>query len=128
MMTGLAYKVREMSTKPGTPKQSGRVDVHEDATDAGSKPARATKKPTPAELLDLLIARAPALHAAGVTSLSIDGLSATLAPPPPPLDLRGTVVPDDDLPTHDHRDALNDPSLYGRGRVPGFKRPSKNEE
>ena len=88
------------------------------------------KKPTPAALLDLLISKAPALHAAGITSLTLDGaFTVTLQQPPAPLDLRGVEVPnDDETPTHEHRDALNDPSSYGRGRVPGFKRPPKNEE
>ena len=70
-------------------------------------------------LIDLLIERAPALIAAGVTSLSIDGLSATLAKPALPVgDLpKGTPV------ARQHTDPLRDASTYPGGRVPGFPRP-----
>jgi len=69
-------------------------------------------------LLDLLIKRAPALIAAGVTSVQIEGLSATLSPPPapPPLNAKPQPV------AKPHIDPMRDPSTYPGGRVPGFTR------
>lgn len=79
----------------------------------------ATKKTTTSEaLIDLVIDRAPKLLAAGVTSLAIDGLTVTLAPPPPKLgDLpKGTEPP------KQHIDPLKDAATYPGGRMPGFTR------
>lgn len=77
--------------------------------------------------IELLIASAPKLHAAGITSVSItgDGIAATLQPPPPALDLRGIEVPagDDRPPPTQHIDPMQDPTTYGGRPVPGFKPP-----
>lgn len=81
-------------------------------------------KRDPADILDAILARAPRLHAAGIQSLIIDGLSVTLVPPPAPLDLRGTVVENAAPP--DAADPLMDAATYGGGRVPGFQRPKKD--
>lgn len=77
-------------------------------------------KSSAAELLDLLIARAPALIAAGITSVSIEGLSATLAPPPPvaPPASKAKAQPV----AKSHTNPMLDPSTYPGGRVPGFTR------
>lgn len=84
------------------------------------------------KLIDLVIERAPALAAAGVTSLTVDGtLSITLAPPTGPTDLRGLQMPDTDEgagPPPTHIDPMQDPSTYPGGRVPGFTRPPRSEE
>lgn len=74
--------------------------------------------PTPAELLDLILARAPALIAAGITSVSIDGLSATLARPAP----AAPAHVDRPKPPRGHIDPMRDPSTYPGGKVPGFTR------
>jgi hypothetical protein len=79
-------------------------------------------KHTPAALLDLLIDRAAALHAAGVTSITIDGLSATLAAPAPPAST--PVAEPDEGP---HIDPMYDPATYPGGRIPGFTRPKPQE-
>lgn len=72
-----------------------------------------------AELLDLIIARAPALIAAGVTSLSIEGLSATLSrPAPAPAARADKPAP----PPRRHIDPMRDPSTYPGGKIPGFTR------
>jgi hypothetical protein len=78
-------------------------------------PARSTDA---AALIDLLITRAPALIAVGVTSLSIGEMSATLQAP----------APKPDAPTKpaaiakQHTDPLRDASTYPGGKVPGFTR------
>jgi hypothetical protein len=82
----------------------------------------AAKAPTDPEALrarlNLLIEMAPRLHAAGVTSLSVDGLAATLVKPP--------VVAADSQPAkpapRQHMDPMRDPSTYPAGKVPGFTR------
>ena len=88
------------------------------------------KKPTPAALLDLLISNAAALHAAGITSLTLDGLSVTLtAPPSPPPPPRAKGKADDEpAPGQSYVDPLNDPSTYPGGRLPGFTRVREDEE
>lgn len=71
-----------------------------------------------ADMLDLIIARAPALIAVGVTSVSVDGLSVTLVRPPPgdaPIKA-GPPAP------RRHSDPLRDGSTYVGGQVPGFTR------
>jgi len=76
-------------------------------------------KHTAAELMDLIAARAPALIAAGVTELTIDGFSVKLAaPPPPPVDPKDKPAP----PPKPHIDPLKDASTYPGGRVPGYRR------
>lgn len=78
----------------------------------------ANTRPGAAELMSLIAERAPALIAAGVTSLSIDGFAVTLAPPPPvPAN-----VPKPEESPRQHIDPLRDPSTYPGGRVPGFTR------
>ena len=73
---------------------------------------------TPEALLDLLIKRAPALIAAGVTSVSIEGLSATLARPAPSPAPSAKPQPI----AKPHINPMLDPSTYPGGRVPGFTR------
>lgn len=75
-------------------------------------------KSSAAELLELLIARAPALIAAGITSVSIEGLSATLAAPPPAAGAAPKAQPV----AKQHINPMRDPSTYPGGRVPGFTR------
>lgn len=77
----------------------------------------ATTKPTPAELLTLLVERAPALRKAGIQHVSIEGLSATLAPP----ELDPANVPKPKPQRTPHPDPLRDPDTYPGGRVPGFE-------
>lgn len=72
----------------------------------------------PEKLLDLLVARAPALIAVGVTSVSIDGLSATLVKPPAPDAPATKPTPV----AKQHIDPLRDASTYPGGKVPGFTR------
>ncbi len=80
----------------------------------------AKKPPTAADaLIDLIISRAPALIAAGVTSLSMDGLAVMLAPPPAPA----AHVDEPSAPTQ-HIDPMQDPATYPGGRIPGFSRPA----
>lgn len=76
------------------------------------------KKPTAADLIALIIARAPALHAAGVTSLSIDGFAVTLTAPPAPV----AALPEPPAATQ-HIDPMQDPATFPGGRIPGFTRP-----
>jgi hypothetical protein len=71
-----------------------------------------------AELLDMIVARAPALIAAGVTSLSIEGLSVTLSKPAPTAGPIGKPTPI----ARQHIDPLQDASTYPGGKVPGFTR------
>lgn len=73
------------------------------------------------EAIDLILARAPALIAAGVTSVSTPGFSITLAPPPPPA----AVVPPPP-PAKVFTDPLSDPSTFPGGRVPGFRREGES--
>jgi hypothetical protein len=75
-----------------------------------------TVKATAADLLDLLIARAPALIAAGITSVSVDGLSATLAKPAP----TPVAAAQPAAIAKQHLDPLKDASSYPAGKVPGY--------
>lgn len=75
-------------------------------------------KPTAAELMDLIAARAPMLIAAGITSISIEGLSCTLAKPPVAASPLEPAKPR----AKQHVDPFSDPSTYPGGRVPGFTR------
>lgn len=79
------------------------------------------KKPDAAALVDLMIARAADLRAAGITSLSLDGIAVTLAAAAPE---EPEAEPGDDSPP-EPIDPLNDPSTYPGGKVPGFTRPKK---
>lgn len=71
------------------------------------------------EWLDVIQARAPALRAAGILSVSVGGNAATFAPLGPQvadhLPLERAEVPIE--PT---LDALHDPASYPDGIVPGF--------
>lgn len=67
--------------------------------------------------IDLLIERAPKLRAAGVTSLCLENISVTLAPPPvEPADLEPASAPST------HIDPLKDPATFPGGRIPGYRR------
>lgn len=76
------------------------------------------------QLLDLAIAKAPDLRAAGVLHVQLDGLAFALAPQEQP------VVEDDDddkRPTEqDVMDPLDDPATFG-GPVPGYRRQPHEE-
>ena len=74
--------------------------------------------PTAAELIDLLIDRAPRLIAVGITSLSIDGMSATLSKPAAVAAPAGKPQPV----AKQHSDPMRDPATYQGGKVPGFTR------
>jgi hypothetical protein len=69
-------------------------------------------------MIDVVVERAKDLHAAGVTSLSIEGFSITLCTPPAPV---ATAVKPDPVPVQ-HINPLKDASTYPGGRVPGFTR------
>lgn len=72
-------------------------------------------------ILDLLVAKAPAMREAGILNLSIDGLSIVLAeaaPEPVKPDKHDTSPP---APV----DPFDDPATYGRSRLPGFTRPKE---
>jgi hypothetical protein len=92
-------------------------------------------KRDPASILDAIIERAPKLHAAGIKSLSFDGLSVELGTPMihPLVELSRRGKPeskrdnDDEKPPEDHGDPLADPATYPGGRVPGFTRPKKEQ-
>lgn len=68
--------------------------------------------------LRVLAEQAPALIAAGVTSLRVGDFEATLAPPP----AAPAALPKSRVPARQHIDPLRDPSTYTGGRVPGFTR------
>lgn len=67
--------------------------------------------------IDEIIAKAPALIAAGITSITIDGVAVTLSSRPPAQD----AEPPKPVPRA-HIDPLKDASTYPGGRVPGFHR------
>lgn len=80
----------------------------------------AAKKPTVSleDALTAIAKHAPALRAAGVLQVSIDGqLGAVLAPAEP---LPSSVPPPRPRPVH--TDPLQDPDTFPGGRVPGYKR------
>lgn len=72
----------------------------------------------PDKLIALLIKRAPELIAVGVTSLSIEGMSATLSKPAP----APGPVPDKRPVARQHVNPMQDPATYPGGVVPGFTR------
>lgn len=74
---------------------------------------------SPAELLDLVTSNAPALIAAGVASVQIDGLSFTLASSVP---RKPEALPEAAPTPRQHVDPLRDASTYPGGRVPGYTR------
>ncbi len=77
-------------------------------------------------LINMVIARAPALREAGVLSLTLDGLSVMLAPSAPPKER--ISVDDEDEPTEQsHPDPLMDPATYAGGFVPTFDRSDTDD-
>ncbi len=78
----------------------------------------AARKPSAADLLDLIASRAQRLRDAGVTSVEFDGCSFTLSPAQV-ADAIGAMQED---PPDDDPDPLRNPSLYADGKVPGFTR------
>lgn len=82
-----------------------------------------TKKPTAADLLTLIAARAEDLRRAGVLSVHLEGIGSwQLAPYEPPAE-KSTAATDDGP----HIDPLQDPATYQRGVVPGFARDPLDE-
>jgi hypothetical protein len=79
----------------------------------------------PSAWLELIIAKAKELRAAGVTSVSINGVAITLAPPDPVAPPTQTTPRTEPAPMV--VDMLDDPSTYG-GAVPGFTRPAKRKD
>lgn len=84
-------------------------------------------KPTPEAMLDAILSRVPALRAAGVSELSVGGVSLKLAAPVvvDPLPVASVTAQDVSAP------ALDDPESYGLppgSQVPGFKHRRRNEE
>lgn len=75
-----------------------------------------------AQLLDLLIDRAPKLREAGVMRVELEGLCLVLAPPEQMLDDREER--DEDI---EHADPLQDPATFPGGRVPGYRRRPHEE-
>jgi hypothetical protein len=69
-------------------------------------------------MIGLIVRRAPELIAAGVTSLSLDGVAVTLAPPPPKVG----SMPAAAAPAAPHTNPLHDRSTFHGGVVPGFTR------
>lgn len=83
--------------------------------------SKSQPEPSLALMLDLLIAKAPAMRRAGILNLSIDGLSVVLAE-----DVPDPVKPDKhDATPPEPLDPMNDPATYGGGPVPGFQRPKE---
>lgn len=77
--------------------------------------------PTPAELLDLIADRAPALRRAGVTELELDGFSIKLAPHEPEQ-IQHEATESEQSPARP-QSLLDDPESYGLppgSQVPGF--------
>lgn len=75
-----------------------------------------------AESLRLIAEHAPKLRAAGVQSLTVDGVSMVLLPPDPPAYVAPALTDEDEQPVS----LLDDPSAYGLpdgAEVPGFRRP-----
>lgn len=104
-------------------------------------PPRKTADGATADLIDLLIDRAPKLRAAGVTSLRYADLELTLAPTDAPVATNAIGIDaaasdrkrdDGEDGGKDERparpgDPMHDPATYAGGRVPGFKRPRPGE-
>lgn len=76
---------------------------------------------TPAELLDLIISRAPQLRTAGVRMVQLmgeDHVSFSMEPPEPAPPV-GARTDEDEQP--EPEDPLDDPATFGRKRgTPGF--------
>ena len=67
----------------------------------------------------LVVELAPTLYAAGVTSLTVDGIAATVGKAPAPI-AKADPPPSARPPPRQHIDPLRDPSTYPTGKVPGF--------
>lgn len=87
--------------------------------------------------LTVVAAQAKALREVGVRSLELPGVLRLELDEAPPvayqqptggsvrtIDMAGG---DDDEPTGDLSDPLNDPTTFPSGRVPGFQRPRRGE-
>lgn len=80
-----------------------------------------TKKPTPAQWLDLLIEKAPLLREAGVLEIDLEGCAVTLAPVEPDLShLMVAPTTNNEASMAQHMDALDDPDTYPNGQVAGY--------
>ena len=75
------------------------------------------------QLLDLIEKHAPGLRKAGVLSVSIEGLSAQLAPAPIEVPA-GNAEPAGEP----GADPLQDPALYPGGIVPGYTLAPEDEQ
>jgi hypothetical protein len=89
-----------------------------------------SKTKAASELLDLVVARAPELAAAGVASVTIEGFSLMLrprrlAPPGSPTDEDEEEAVEPSTPSD--VDPLSDPATFAGGRVPGYPRPRKDD-
>lgn len=73
--------------------------------------------------MDLVIARAPALRAAGVTSLTVDGVVILLAPAEPKVDATQSEPR-----STGYVDPLDDAETFGGRGLPGFTRPVSAED
>ena len=83
-----------------------------------------TGKTSGAEWLRLLAEKAPALRAAGVLHLELEGMTVDLARAEPEATKAEPFEPD-----RDEMDPLLDPATYGwRERVPGFRRQPRDED
>lgn len=74
---------------------------------------------TASDLLTLIVERAPKLREAGVLSVEVEGLKATLAPIQAPEVESGDETPEEQF------DVLSDPATFGHTdaeRVPGRRR------
>lgn len=67
--------------------------------------------------IDLLIARASELRAAGITSVGCDGCTAVIGPAPELATAGPRAEPERDY----AGDPFNDPASYSDGVVPGFE-------
>lgn len=75
--------------------------------------------------LKLIADTAPGLRAAGVASLDVEGVIVRYAPPYGPIELEAVVAgaPPPAEPTQEpETDALDDPSTYLDGDIPGYER------
>lgn len=75
--------------------------------------------PPLADLLDLIERKAPALIAAGVVSVQLEGVSFALAAAVP---RKSDELPKAAPAPRQHVDPLRDASTYPGGRVPGYTR------
>lgn len=88
--------------------------------------ATRTRKKTPEQWCDLIVARASALRAAGVLQLELDGATFVLAPPAP---IEPDYPYDADPPRPDPADPFDDPHTYGLGgRVPAFPHDERTDD